>query len=167
MSKILISVSIGFLLIWGAFVGYNRYFNTPEIDYSKIYVSKNGIEKHILLSELQGKITLIAFFQTWCIDCIKEMPTIKSLESEVKNPDFKVIMVTDEPTAKLEQFKKKFPAFAFDFYIADQKLPEFGIKKYPTTYLLNQNGEEIKSTLEGFDWGKPEILKLVKEILAN
>ncbi len=141
--------------------GYKKIFSCQEVTFKEVIVSKDGKGKKINLASLQGKVTLVAFFQTWCGDCIREMPTILNLQSQVQNPDFKVLMVSDEKDFKLEAFKKRFPEFRFDYYLSDKSLPEFGIEKYPTTYLVDEDGSVLKSSLEGFDWSQNSIIEIV------
>lgn len=146
---------------------YKNYFASPDIDFGKVIVNGYDAEKPSNLEELQGKVTLVAFFQTWCKDCIIEMPSILRLQNDIANPDFRILMVTDEPLSKIVQFQKRFPSYNFDYYISKNKLPTYGIKKYPTTYLLNSEGEVLKSTLEGYDWSDSEIVALIKKKLTG
>ncbi len=164
-SKLIVLILL--LALIGGYWVYKQYLATPDIDFKNVLVTKNGVEKPTYLNDLLGKVTLIAFFQTWCVDCIKEMPSIKSLQNQVGSVDFKVLIITDESTLKLEQFKKRFPEFDFDYYTTNQKLPSYGIKKYPTTYLLNSEGKVLKSTLEGYDWSESNMVVLIKEKLSE
>lgn len=157
---IIILITIG-LIYWG----YKNYLSTLCINFEKVVVKKEGTGEETNLLKLQGKVTLVAFFQTWCSDCIKEMPTIIALQNTIQNENLKVILVTDESAEKLEKFKARFPDFIFDYYLTKEKLPTFGIRKYPTTYLVDQKGNILKSTLEGNNWGSDEIVELVTKEL--
>ncbi len=164
-SKLIVIISL--LALSGGYWVYKQYLATPDIDFKNVVVTKNGVEKPTYLNDLLGKVTLLAFFQTWCVDCIKEMPSIKRLQNQLGSIDFKVLIITDESTLKLEQFKKRFPEFDFDYYIASEKLTAYGIKKYPTTYLVNSEGQVLKSTLEGYNWSDSKIVVWIKEKLLE
>jgi thiol-disulfide isomerase/thioredoxin len=165
VNKILWIVLFSSALI--GFWGYKTYLATPCINFDDVVIQKDGIGEKTNLSKLQGKVTLVAFFQTWCSDCIKEMPTIISLQNIIQNENLNVILVTDESISKLEKFKTRFPDFSFDYYLSIEKLPTFGIRKYPTTYLVDEKGNILKSTLEGNNWGSAKIIELVQNKLNN
>jgi thiol-disulfide isomerase/thioredoxin len=161
-----IKITIISLVIFGLGLGAYKYLQpTTEIEFSKVMVHKDGSNEKISLASLQGKATIVAFFQTWCTDCIREMPTLVNLQGQLQNPDLKVIMVTDEDPEKLERFKAKFPKFTLDFYISDERLPSMGINRYPTTYLLDRKGGVKLKTLEGYDWSSEQAVILVKSLL--
>ncbi|MFN0048680.1 MAG: peroxiredoxin family protein [Cytophagales bacterium] len=153
------------LIVLGGYWGYKTFLATPCLNFEEIILQKDGFGDEIRLASLQEKVTLVAFFQTWCIDCIKEMPTILALESQIKNSNLKVIMVSDEPIAKLEIFKQRFPNFAFQYYLSKEKLPSFGIRRYPTTYLVDEKGNILKSSLEGNNWASAEIVDMITKKL--
>lgn len=56
-------------------------------------------------SDLKGKVTVIAFWATWCAPCLKELPTLAGLP-----PDVRVLAVAvDEPStaSRIPSFVKR------------------------------------------------------------
>ena len=149
-------------------LGYAAYkFLIPAKDpvFADTIVQISGGNQNVSLASLQGKVTIVAFFQTWCSDCIREMPTLIDLQNLIENTNVKVLMVTDESQEKVNAFQNRFPNFKFDYYISQKRLPEMGIRKYPTTYLLDSEGNIKLRTFEGYDWSNPQSVELIKTLL--
>ena len=159
---IIIILALICAIFWAAYK-YFKPFKDPA--FNTIILHKADNNKNVSLTSLQGKATIIAFFQTWCGDCIREMPTIIKLQNEINSPDLKIIMVTDETLERINTFKNRFPNFNFEYYVVDQPLSKMGISKYPTTYLLDAQGNIKLRTFEGYDWSETKSIDLVKLML--
>ena len=151
-----------FALGWTA---YKYLSSAKDPVFADIIVHKSDSDQNVSLASLQGKATIVAFFQTWCGDCIREMPTLLNLQDQLATPNLKIIMVTDEPIEKINAFKNRFPNLRFDYYISQKRLPEMGIRKYPTTYLLDSQSNIKLRTFEGYDWSSAQSVELVKTLL--
>ena len=68
------------------------------------------------LKKLQGNITIIDFFGTWCAPCIKALPELKSYQEKFKD-DVKVILVSIETKEKLSKFINSRQPFAFPMIV--------------------------------------------------
>jgi len=79
---------------------------------------KDLSQKSVKLSDIQGKVTLINFWATWCESCLVEMPSIQKLYDRYKDTGLQVIAVSlDEPSTVeeviplIKQLKLSFPVF--------------------------------------------------------
>lgn len=45
------------------------------------------------LTDLSGQIVIVNFWATWCLPCVREMPTLERFAAD--NPDVRVLAVTD------------------------------------------------------------------------
>jgi thiol-disulfide isomerase/thioredoxin len=157
------NIILGILLsISAAFFIYKRFFPT-ELDLSNVQIEFN--ENQYNLADIQTDITVVAFFQTWCIDCIKEIPTLMNLNKQVNSKRLTIILVTDESLEKVEQFKSRFPQFILPIFRSKKSLSSFGVSRYPTTVMLDKSGKILLKTVEGKDWDNPERINLVKGFL--
>ncbi|MEZ5026773.1 MAG: TlpA disulfide reductase family protein [Chitinophagales bacterium] len=131
---------------------------------------KNPFKETILLdsqnkthqiSEYEGKMLIVSYFQTWCKDCRKEMPELMALQKQF--PDqLKVLMISDEPFDKINNMKS-FLNLDLSFYKSEKPLKELGIHRFPTTYLLDKKGRTLESKVEGIHWNTVEIKQLIEQ----
>jgi hypothetical protein len=70
-------------------------------------------------------------------------------------------MISDEPWEKIKHFKEKY-CNTLDYYQTALSLNSQNIRVFPTTYLLNKNGEVIMSQLQTFDWSSDVVVQLIK-----
>ena len=112
----------------------------------------------------KNKILIVSYFQTWCGDCVKEQPQLQQLKQRY-NDTLEILMVSDEPLAKIAAFKARFQS-GLNFYHSTQKLKaDLGVSAYPTTYLLDKKGKILLKKVEGIQWYTPEVLTLINQAI--
>ncbi len=135
----------------------------PEIPIDKtVLFDESGNE--INLSEHKGKVMIVSYFQSWCGDCRKEQPELEALQQAVGGENkLKIFLVSDEDWTKINSVKDATKT-NLTFYKSKKGLKEIGIRRFPTTYLLNKKGEVVEAKVEGINWNtkvlQNEILKL-------
>lgn len=117
------------------------------------------------INDLKGQVAIVSFFQTWCGDCAQEIPLLNELAATVNSTQFKILCISDEDKDLITTYQNRFSSGNISFARSAKSLASLGIHVYPTTYLLNKNGEVILSKLEGYNWGleKATIEKLLRE----
>jgi peroxiredoxin len=115
-------------------------------------------------NQLKESVFVVSYFQTWCSDCVKEQPELLKLETHFKGQNFKVLMVSDEPTELLVKFKEKFQS-QLSFYQLQVPIKSIGISRFPTTYLIDENGIVQEVKVEGINWYTTEIIEKVSQLL--
>lgn len=137
---------------------YRTYKTVPPLPaYENDISNETG---HIIkINDFKGQYVLVSYFQTWCGDCIKELPGIDKLQSKMGSKKLKVLMVSDESWEKINRFKNKY-CNTPDYYKSVKSLAEQNIRVFPTTYLLNKEGVVIMSKLEGYNWNSDEVFTL-------
>src|SRR5690606_14856342 len=97
----------------------------------------------ISLDSLKGKYVLLDFWATWCGPCIQEIPNLKTLYNKTDKSKFEIIsIVGDSPMKALEQLTNKY-GITWPQIVSDDsnKIKEkYGIKGYPTTFLISPEG---------------------------
>jgi thiol-disulfide isomerase/thioredoxin len=123
--------------------------------------------KEVTLSDSKGP-TLVNFWSTSCVICIKEMPHLANFYNTYKPNGFQIIAVAmpyDAPNEVVElsaQLKLPFPV-ALD--ITGEANTAFGsIKGTPTSFLLGADGKLIKRYVGAIDLDKLE--KQVDKLLG-
>lgn len=107
----------------------------------------------IKLADYAGKTVLIDFWASWCVPCRKEMPFLIELYNELKERNFVILAVNvDDDMQKVDKFFKEIkmtPAFPVIFD-PESKLPAiYELEKFPTSFLVDKNGN-IVETFAGF-----------------
>ncbi len=147
------------LLILGGSYVY-RHNVVPSIPLSENKLI-DTLGQSVELKDLRGRFVLVSYFQTWCGDCIREIPNIQHLQEKVGKDKLRVLLVSDEGWAKINEFKKR-RKYNLDYYLSEKSLTEQGINVFPTTYLIDPNGKVIMSKLEQYDWDNEEVIHLIK-----
>ena len=139
---------------------YKAYRTVPVLPaYENNLTDEQG--KPVKIADFKGQYVLISYFQTWCGTCIQELPSISELQKIVGKDKLKVLLVSDEGMEKILHFKERHNN-ELDYYQSDKPLNAMSIRVFPTTYLLNKNGEVIFSKLEAYGWNSPEIVNMIK-----
>jgi thiol-disulfide isomerase/thioredoxin len=117
----------------------NNYVN--DISVKKII---NNSSKSSSLNDLKKRLTIIDFFGTWCVPCIKALPELEKLKNTFKE-DISIVLVSIEEEAKLQKFISKKQPFIFPIIIDEDKkfTNAFQPPSYPYTLLINANGNIV------------------------
>ncbi len=91
--------------------------------------------------QLQGELTVLDFFGTWCAPCIKAIPHLEELQKQFAGK-LSVVLVSTETRGILSDFIMKRPGFPFPLIIdTDQSVTAlFQPPSYPYTIVLNKAG---------------------------
>lgn len=116
------------------------------------------------LPSLEGKVTYIDFWASWCGPCKAAFPSIEKLYSEKKDAGFQVIAVSvDSSAAAKDKFIDRVkPSFAIVWDEAQKLVAEAGIEVMPTSFLVDEHGR-IRKAHSGWRKGVSEV-ELAEEI---
>lgn len=107
-----------------------------------------------LLQKERGKIVILNLWATWCVPCLREIPDLLALESQMKLEGVKLIGVAvDDPSpgaVQVDRFRQKyFPKFvtyarqgADMDELASVVDPAWN-EVVPTTYILDRQGKVV------------------------
>jgi thiol-disulfide isomerase/thioredoxin len=104
----------------------------------------------VSLNDLKGKYVYIDFWATWCVPCIKEIPSLKIIEEEYHNKNIAFLSISVDKAADHEKWKK----FVIDNQltgiqlIADEAMHSvykktFNIDLIPRFILLDPEGKIV------------------------
>lgn len=117
----------------------------------------------ISLNEAKGKVIVLQFWATWCPDCRLEMPNVQALYNR-NLPDTEFILVAlerDNKTEKLQLFiqenKLSVPIFVPQSNLTTQFEPE----QFPTTYIIDKQGNIVTKKIGATDWNADKIVELL------
>ena len=99
-------------------------------------------------ADLKGKVTLVNFWATTCVSCVKEMPQLAATYDKFKSRGFETVAVamSYDPPSYVVSFAQSRP---LPFKVAIDNTGEVArawgdIKITPTTFIVNKNGQIVK-----------------------
>ncbi|HSO85354.1 MAG TPA: TlpA disulfide reductase family protein [Draconibacterium sp.] len=112
---------------------------TGDIAPSFSLPDQNG--KTVSLSDFKGKYIVLEFWGTWCVYCIKDIPTMKQYFNEYKHKTaFVSIACRDSETLWKAAIAKHEMSWT-NLLNNDEKLTRtYGIEGYPTKIIINPDG---------------------------
>lgn len=141
-----------------------RDFNLND---EELAIALKGYNGHpdINLADLRGKVVFLNFWGSWCPPCVQEMPTIQKLY-ESKGDKIAMVLITmrDKP----EKFTKFLEEnnYTMPVYEAQSLLPKVVIpKSFPTTYILDKEGNIVLKDIKSRDWNSQEIHQILDDLL--
>jgi len=140
------------------FQGYNYWLHkrnfgtfTGEVSYSLPTKFEAFDESKNLITEsnLNNKIILLDFWHTRCGVCFEKFPQVQAVYEKYKNDPSVMILAVDKPIEEdkpnqaFEMIREE--GYSFPVVIArDEDMPEkFGVKGYPTTFVINPKGNIV------------------------
>jgi len=148
----------------GEFVPSSQPFAAPTI-------SLTDSDGHTLeLSELRGKLVLVNLWATWCEPCLREMPSLERLQSQL-GERIAVLAVSEDRGGNkaVEPFIAKLGLKSVKIYI-DPKSEvghAFGARGLPTSFLIDREGKVLGRVEGAAEWDSPKILGVLEPLLSG
>jgi thiol-disulfide isomerase/thioredoxin len=154
-------ISIGTVFIVGAlcFLAYKltrRFLIKPTMQFESAVLVDIETNDTFSIQHMRGQVLMISCFQTWCGDCARETVDLDHLANSLSSPLFSIVYISDESKEKILAFKKRFGSQHIRFAQTSQRLNDWGIHAYPTTFLLNKKGMVVKTKQEGYSWSNDD-----------
>jgi len=136
---------------------------------AKNFTSKDISDKEISLSDFKGKHVLLDFWASWCIPCIKEIPSLQELYVKYNNKGFEIITISiDRNKQNWMEATRKHGIQNFHNLLVNQDIE----KKYsntkqpiPSKILINKKGVIVWNSMNQSSISLEEVLK--KEFNEN
>jgi thiol-disulfide isomerase/thioredoxin len=95
------------------------------------------------LSDFEGKVVLLTFWFHACATCREHFPQLQKLNSEYSRRGFAIVAVDFGDTAETVRayFEKEKFSFTPALQAKDAMTKAFGVRAYPTTYLIGPDGK--------------------------
>lgn len=125
--------------------------------------------KEVTLDAFKGKVVVLNLWATWCVPCIKEMPSLERLSAKMKDKGVAVMSVSQDRGGlkQVGPFLEKHGLKGLPIYL-DPKgavLKAIAGRGLPTTLVIDKEGREI-GRLEGdAEWDGPHAIALIEHAL--
>lgn len=146
-----------------ALVDFKRPFPAPA------FSLKNLEGNDAALNDFQGNYVLLNFWATWCVPCLKEMPSMQQLYQRYQEKNFTIVAVSidtdtkDKVPAFVEKLKLTFPILLDP---NNQASKVYGVKDLPSSFLLSPEGKVIAAAKGERDWFSEEALSYLDELIG-
>jgi thiol-disulfide isomerase/thioredoxin len=123
------------------------------------------------LAEFKGKYVLLNLWAVWCAPCVKELPALAKLKSELPpgRMDVVAVDVARGTPNDAKVFIESHGASKLATYIDPQLtlMRAFGAYGLPLTILIDDKGREIARAVGPADWDAPESIDYFKSLTAK
>lgn len=129
----------------------------------------DGEGRPLTLADFRGKVILLNIWATWCIPCLREMPTLDRLEAKLGGPDFQVVVLSIDTAgvAVVKKFYKALKLKALGIYVdkTTRARVALGIAGIPTTLLIDRRGREIGRYAGPAEWDDTPAIEFIRRYL--
>jgi cytochrome c biogenesis protein CcmG/thiol:disulfide interchange protein DsbE len=126
-------------------------------------------ESVITYSDLQGKVTVIDFWGTWCKPCLAEIPDYQAFYRDYKDKGV-IFVALAVDSGKAEKVREASQRLKLGYPVgapSKEELRVIGkIRAYPTTWVVGPSGEIVKEFL-GVVPGKQKAIREIVDSLLN
>ncbi|NND93833.1 MAG: TlpA family protein disulfide reductase [Flavobacteriales bacterium] len=107
------------------------------------------------LSDLKGSVVLLDFWGSWCGPCIKEAPTIVSINDEYASKGLKVVSIAIEKNDKTWKKATKKLGFNWDIQLVERSqfvrlnriASAYEVTDIPSLFIIDEDGKILASKI--------------------
>jgi len=143
--------------------GYPSLMHPPEFSGFTIDGQK------VSLAGLSGRVVLLNFWATWCLECRSEMPAFERLHREFSAQGLAVVGINArEGTSTIREYAKEL-GLTFPL-ILDPKgtiNAAYGVIGLPTTFLIGRDGRPVALAVGPREWASTPARAIIQALLAE
>ena len=123
----------------------------------------------ISLAELGGRVVLLNFWASWCLECRPEMPAIERLHRELGPSGLSVIAVNSrEGISAVRSYAKELDlTFALVLDPDGDIGKKYGVIGIPTSFLVGRDGRAVALAVGPRAWGSPPARAILQALLSE
>jgi len=142
---------------------YSRGTNPPE------FSGRTTDSRTVSLASLQGKVVLLNFWATWCLECRPEMTLFERLHRDFAAQGLSVIGINArEGTAAIRQYSKELGlTFPLVLDSSGEINAAYGVIGLPTTFLIGRDGRAVALAVGQREWASAPARVLIQTLLAE
>jgi len=125
--------------------------------------------RQVSMTGLSGKVVVVNFWATWCLECRQEMPVLERLHRELASQGFVIVGVNVRETKDAVQRYAKELGLTFPIVLdPDGKISAlYGVVGLPATFLVGRDGRSVAFAIGPREWGSAPARALFNALLAE
>ena len=123
----------------------------------------------VRLADLRGQVVVLNLWATWCLPCVKEMPTLEALHRNLSDEGVVVVAVSqDEDPDKVGSWIAE-RGFTLPVLLdpGAEVGHDLGVSGYPETFVIDRDGRIVHHHIGYRDWATPDIQQALRRLLAS
>ena len=178
MSQILKSKSILRWLIASCFLFFVSSFSAlaaiEKIEVSAqnnppTLIAKDLSGRSVDITRFKGKVLLINFWATWCAPCVREIPSLLSMQDQFGTKNLQLILINyGETQKKIQNFVEKNSIGGLILFDEGRTATaDWNIKGLPTTFIIDRDFKLSHQALGELDWTDETVTNLIESLISR
>ena len=125
--------------------------------------------QRVSLDSLQGKVVILNFWATWCLECRPEMPMFERLHREFGAQGLSVVGINAREGATAVRVYAKELGLTFPLILDPRGTinAAYGVIGLPTTFLIGRDGRPVALAIGPREWNGEPARALIQALLAE
>lgn len=132
------------------------------------FIDEKG--QQLTLDTARNKLTLVHFWATWCVPCLKELPELDAISGTYAAKGVQIVAISlDTTSPKVRQFytEKQIKNLAANLDVRQTGFSALRLRGLPSTVFIDRKGNEIARAEGPLDWKGKEATGFIDAILAT
>jgi peroxiredoxin len=123
----------------------------------------------VSLVSLRGKVVVLNFWATWCLECRPEMPLFELLHRDFRAQGLSVIGISAREGAAVIRGYAKELGLNFPLVLdpRGEINASYGVIGLPTTFLIGRDGRAVALAVGPREWGSEQARALIQALLVE
>jgi cytochrome c biogenesis protein CcmG, thiol:disulfide interchange protein DsbE len=157
----------------GAYVMRDELFPIEVGSRAPDFVARtvDGSDRVRTLDDYRGKVLVLNIWATWCLPCIREMPTFERLHRTFPDSDLRVVAVSVDDLVGADSVRKYAEGLGVTFEVLLDSTHAidriYQVTGYPETFVIARDGTIRKKWIGEANWASPSNVALIRELLGQ
>jgi peroxiredoxin len=125
--------------------------------------------REVSMTDLRGRVALLNFWASWCIECRSEMPVLEGLHRDFEAKGLAVIGINarEDPAVVRRYARDLRLGFPLALDPGGQIYGLYGVVALPTTFLVARDGRAVALGVGPREWASRPARAILEAMLAE
>jgi thiol-disulfide isomerase/thioredoxin len=132
-------------------------------------IAKNLSGQSVDITRFKGKVLLVNFWATWCAPCVREIPSLLSLQDQFGIKNLQLILINyGETQKKIQDFVEKNSIDGLILFDEGRTATaNWNIKGLPTTFIIDRDFKLSHQALGELNWADETVTDLIESLISR